>query len=267
MNKKVFKGVDFILEIEDKRYTARHTDGAFTVSDEYLPSKYNILVAEENGLKIVLNITRMVYYVVNTEDIVVSMPRYTLKTLDSAVQFSKSYTFRTACENRLPLTQFFRDAKNGMKLKRTYSFRRDNCIDTDYLTIQKVQSNGLYLLREEKLSWLEVPNSKRIDYNGSRLSIYTSCYRLLNESEKHILDLWESMRDIKAEECDLQTDSNSQYWRKKAFFEQQGYDYLFTVVAKGPLRYSQSLYLVIDKRERGNIIVEYDVILKENNQI
>lgn len=261
-NNITYQGKDFTLEMHGYiDYHVKHHDGAFDITSTFQPTQFNVPIITANGYQIILNIIRKEYLVVNEADVIVSYPKYRLYTLHEAILFANTYQPEELLQNRLPLTRFFEDAKRGMELKRTFS-HIGRAEDSDFMPLGKIQTNGMYIIRDGKSSWLELPNSKRVCYNRQRLSVYANCIRLFNEVERQIYDEWEKKRDREAEELDALSDGNSQYWREKYFFESKGYGYLFSPFAKGPLKLDQNFYMVLDKRQCGWKIAEYEVRLK-----
>ncbi len=265
MEIRTYKADDYTLTVtgtgDETTFRAVHHQGRFDLSDLYRPTRFNVPVAQVGGLRIVLNIIRHRYYVVEVSG---AVPNFVqpIKTLDEAVAWSENYSPETPMEGRLPLKCLFADAKNGMELKRTYTFLHCKEPDTEFLPVCKVQTNGLSILRDGKPYWLDLQYSKRVAYNGRQLKLYAGCCRLLNEAEIHVLDAWEDRRDREAEQRDLLSDSNSQYYRKKDFFEQAGFGYLFSVESAGNLRFDQNRYMIIENNRPGCLLNSYDVLLK-----
>ncbi len=74
-------------------------------------------------------------------------------------------------KNKLPLTQFFRDAKTGHMALELINKRGKSCQD-EICPVVKVQSKSVILQRREGLSQLDLDYASLIDYNGSFLDIY-----------------------------------------------------------------------------------------------
>lgn len=126
------------------------------------------------------------------------------------------------------------------------------------MPVSKIQTNGLYIIRNGKQSYLELPNSNRVFHNGSKLIVYSALLRLFNSEEEKILDEWEEKRNKEAEYLDSISDGSTEYWRKKNFFESKGYDYLANYCTNGPLQIFSSEQIA-DRRLRGCKLLEYNV--------
>ena len=260
-----YQGQDYELTVKTyKEYTVVHNKGKFNITNPFRITALNVPVATINNLTVIFNIIRHQYFVVDKDGMVINYGLSKLNTLEDAESFANNYTPIKVLENALPLKRFFSDARKGMELKRTYSlFKGKEGVDVEFLPICKVQTNGIYILRGKNKSFLDLPYSSRVDYNGKILSVYSGSYRLLNDIECKILNQWESMRDRDAEEQDALSEGNSQYYRKKAFFEQQGYSYLCDAFSPGRLKLDFNLYFIADKGKRGAKVAEYEIRMKE----
>lgn len=255
-----YQAKDFELTVKsNEAYSVVHSNGKYEITKPFRVTTFNVAVATANDFTIYLNIIRHEYLVVDKDGIVISYGVKRLHTLAEAESFANNYKVPETTKNTLPLKKFFSDARKGMELNCTFSYLKgEQLTKTGFCPVTKVQSNGLYIRRGSANSFLELPYSKRVDYNGHQLSVYAGCYRILNEEEKRILDLWECKRDRQAENLDLLTDSNSQFYRKKYFFEDAGYSYLNTF-SSGRLNMNLNYHLISDKAKRGILLCEYDV--------
>jgi hypothetical protein len=263
-NGYTYQGCDHTLSVNKyENYRVVHAGGKFDVTNPFRPSMFNVPVSAVNGYTIVLNIIRHEYFVTDKEGVIINFHQSRMNTLVEAENYASQYKIPETMQNTLPLKMLLRDARKGMELKCTFSHLKGKKLtDMGFCPVAKVQSNGLYISRGNTNSFLDLPYSSRVDYNGKSLSVYAGSYRLLNEKEKEILDLWESKRDFEAEKMDALSDSNSQYYRKKFFFEESGYSYLNNRLSTGHLRMDFNYYLVGDKAKRGILLCSYDVRTK-----
>lgn len=263
-NGYTYQGVDYTLSVNKyESYRVVHAGGRFDITNPFRPSMFNVPVSTVNGYTIVLNIIRHEYFVADNEGVVINFHQSRLKTLVEAENYANQHSTPEATQKTLPLKRLLSDARKGMELKCTFSHLKGKKLtDMGFCPVAKVQSNGLYISRGNTNSFLDLPYSSRVVYTGKTLSVYAGSYRLLNEKEKEILDLWESKRDFTAEKMDALSDSSSQYYRKKFFFEESGYSYLNNMLSTGRLRMDFNYYLVGDKAKRGILLCSYDVQTK-----
>jgi hypothetical protein len=139
---------------------------------------------------------------------------------------------------------------------------------TTYRTINKVQSNGFYI----NGSFLELPNAKQFEYNGSQFRVYNIGYRPLNEKEQEIYNQW--LEITKTEQYkndltyDLLTDYHGTYYQKISFFENKGFPYLDGIKENQGKKLVTHYYendncikglFIRDTEIKGNLIFEYEI--------
>ena len=162
------------------------------------------------------------------------------------------------------LSQLKRDAKSGkVYMEMIERFGSTDIPDKLKGRRQLVDANSVgvkFLNNDGKKSELRVEAASLIEYTDKELTAYTPGLRDLTEAEKDIMDSWELQRDKRMEELDLMTDGSSQYWKRKTFFIDAGYEYLLGNTKQGK-KYDFNTKKVRDNKIKGDVELKYKIIL------
>ena len=124
----------------------------------------------------------------------------------------------------------------------------------------KTQTNGVYLNEDKnavKGSFLEFPKSSLIEVTNKGFKTFEAGFRDLNEEEKRILE--NQPKDEKQDEIDLMTDGSQMFYRRKAYFKECDFEYLFSCS-----KTIKGLYFmngrIRDDKIKGDLSLEYEFI-------
>ena len=144
-----------------------------------------------------------------------------------------------------------------------------NSVRTKSLPLKRevvgVQSNGIYLIdpadiRAEELrkrkrgSFLDFPKASLLEVSDKGFKIFTAGSRDLTKEEKNVIA--NEPRDKKQEEIDMISDGSTMYWRRKQYYLEKGYDYLFNGTKDKRID-SNDRTKVIDSSVKGKLSLEY----------
>lgn len=127
--------------------------------------------------------------------------------------------------------------------------------------VVKTQGNGVYLNEDKnatKGSFLELPRASLINFEGNILEIYTPLKRPLNEEEQKIWD--NQPQDEKQQELDLMTDTNIMFYRRKHYFKECGFGYLFYEKdASKRITFEAGKPFIWDRNLKGDLDLKYEI--------
>lgn len=131
----------------------------------------------------------------------------------------------------------------------------------DLREVEKVQSNSVKFkgLNGSKAGWLEFPKSSLIDFDGKTAKIYQAGLRELTEEEKRIRD--DEPKDDEQDRIDMLSDGSTMFYRRKKYYKDVGYEYLFTSSKKIQgkyLTYKDGKHMIQDDKIKGEINLIYD---------
>ena len=155
--------------------------------------------------------------------------------------------------------ELFRQAKTGnlyLELIKRYNTTIENPIKRH---VVKTNTTSLFLENPDKTtSMLEIPKAALMSYEDDCLAIYNAGFREPTADEQKILDNWHAITQTdeyqKILTQDIQTDSNSTYYRKVAFFQKHNAEHLLG------FRFSHGCCLSFDRYNNG----EKDFICDNN---
>ena len=96
--------------------------------------------------------------------------------------------------------------------------------------VKKLQTNSICFeknINNEWVgsTWLDMPKSSLLEFDGKTAKIYLPALRDLTEEEKRIMD--NEPKDQKQQDLDAISDGSVMYHRKKTYYEYSGKFYLF----------------------------------------
>lgn len=161
------------------------------------------------------------------------------------------------------LADLKRKLKVGTSIKLIYS-RMENSKRLNLLRyVIKTQTNGVYLNEDKnatKGSFLELPRASLINYNEKEgiLEVFCPITRELNEEEQEVWD--KQPQDEEQSKIDLMTDTNTMFYRRKQYFKNCGFGYLFYEADNSKkITFYNGKPLVIDKTEKGDLDLKYKI--------
>ena len=131
--------------------------------------------------------------------------------------------------------------------------------------VVKVKSNGIELNKDKdatKGSFLDYPRASLCDYDGETLTVYDSGSRELTVEEKNILDNVPSHRPENREKVieEAMTDGSGFYYKDKAYYKENGCEYLSGHETVRGLKYDFNTKKVQDENIKGSIALQYKII-------
>lgn len=164
----------------------------------------------------------------------------------------------------MTFAKFKRDAASGkMNLSLTQRFGQTGDAIPERLRgsrkVVRVRSYGIDLKNatNEATSRLDIPSAKLIDYDGKTFRVYAVGERALTEEEAKLLKEWEEIQS----KHELETPWIDSYWKKVRFFEESTCPWMMgTSVVRGK-RYLSHNHTVLDRSVRGDVILDYNVIM------
>lgn len=164
-------------------------------------------------------------------------------------------------EKVLTLAQFKRDASTGhmgLELIERYGKKIDKPI---IVPVVKVQSNGAYLKRGDKESFLDYPYASLFVYTGNMVKVYESGLRSLNPTEEMVMRQWHQISNNpqfrERARIDALSDGNYTNRQEELFFKQSPCPYLYT--ERNGLRYDHNTGKVYDPKVKGKCVLVYRV--------
>lgn len=127
--------------------------------------------------------------------------------------------------------------------------------------VVKVQTNGVYFSqnKEDKTgSYWEFPAASLIEVSDSGFKVYGVGERELNEKEKSIMA--NAPKDEQQDYVDAISDGSTMYWRRKRYYEDAGFGYLYNSSWQKGLYYNSNKNIVLDKSIKGNLELEYQFV-------
>ena len=126
--------------------------------------------------------------------------------------------------------------------------------------VGKVQSNSMAFFKGENnktLSWLDWPKATLLEFDGKVAKIYEPGFRDLNKQEQEVVN--NEPRDKEQEYVDAISDGSTMYWRRKHYYKDSGFNYLFQGKEQGKrLTYQQSKKVIQDDSVKGNLVLVYE---------
>ena len=162
--------------------------------------------------------------------------------------------------------QLKRDLKEstGKTLKVLYHFRGEEKPELlQDRTIKRVQTNALTTTRDgnEKECWLYYPNgAELVEYNDNTFSFYEAGERDLTETEKRHLEAMNNLCTKEEIEMDIYTDTNIEYWKKKAYAKENNIEYLLGFEEKQGKKYNWNSKRVRDNKVRGALLYTFEIV-------
>jgi hypothetical protein len=126
------------------------------------------------------------------------------------------------------------------------------------------------LTSDNKKSELDIKRASLVEYTGSLLNICEAGERELNDSERKLMDDWETVVKTKEYqlqlERDLLTDGSSSFWEKKSFFK--GHEYMLGHEFVLGKKYNRNTKKMIDMSVKGKLLIQYMIKeIKQNENI
>lgn len=162
---------------------------------------------------------------------------------------------------KLTLAQFKRDAATGhmgLELIERYGEKIKKSV---VVPVVKVQTNGVYLKRGDKESFLDYPFASLFEYTGTMLKVYDVGLRKLNPTEEMVMRQWYQISNTpqfrERARIDVMTDGNYTGRQEELFFKQSPCPYLYT--ERNGLRYDHNTGKVYDPKVKGKCVLVYKV--------
>ena len=135
--------------------------------------------------------------------------------------------------------------------------------------VVKVQTNGVYLIdpdgpkaeiyrQKGKGSWLDFPKASLLELTEKGFKIYDQGKRDFTEQEKEIMK--NRPEDSEQEKNDILTDGSTMFRRRKRYFKEKGFEYLFRGTKDKRID-SRDRNKIIDSAVKGELILEYSFVL------
>lgn len=158
----------------------------------------------------------------------------------------------------------------GAVVKMVYNNNPDNKHLGKKREVVRIQSNGIYFIdpdgpnaneyrRKKRGSFLDFPKASLLEVTEKDFSIFWPGKRDLTPLEKEIID--NQPRDEKQEEIDMLADGSVMFWRRKRYFEEKGFSYLFAGKNKGK-SFDFNTRKVTDDMIKGEKSLEYEFVKK-----
>ena len=124
--------------------------------------------------------------------------------------------------------------------------------------ITRIQSNGFYLSQDNgKDSYLEFPKASLFEADEKGFKIFEAGLRELTEQEQAVKD--NEPKDEKQEKIDMMSDGSTMFFRRKKYFSEKGFNYLFgNNKQEGKrLTFKEGNPIIQDESIKGKLILEY----------
>ena len=125
--------------------------------------------------------------------------------------------------------------------------------------VVKAQSNSVAFNADKNAktgSWWEFPPASLVEITPTGFKVYEPARRPLNAEEQAVMD--KQPVDAEQQQIDVMTDGNVMYYRRKDYFENAGYGYLYNHNWEKGKLYSNGV--VLDKSIKGNLALEYEFV-------
>lgn len=125
--------------------------------------------------------------------------------------------------------------------------------------VVKIQSNGIYLNEDKtatKGSFLEYPKASLLEVTEKGFKIFEAGERDLTDEEKKIKE--NEPKDEEQNKIDMMTDTNTMFYRKKRYYMESGFFYLFGTEKQQGKRYCFNDKKIIDDNIKGELSLEYE---------
>lgn len=125
--------------------------------------------------------------------------------------------------------------------------------------VVKAQSNSVAFNADKNAksgSWWEFPPASLVEITPTGFKVYEPARRPLNAEEQAIMD--KQPVDAEQQQIDVMTDGSVMYYRRKDYFENSGYGYLYNHNWEKGKLYSNGV--VMDKSIKGNLALEYEFV-------
>ena len=120
-----------------------------------------------------------------------------------------------------------------------------------------------FLNADGKKSELRIEAASLVEYTDKNIIIYNPGLRDLTLDEQAVFDRWEAEKERtnykERVEIDALSDGSSTYWQEKAFFEREGYEYLFGTEKKQGKKFDYNTRKVWDNKVKGNVMLKYEL--------
>jgi hypothetical protein len=156
------------------------------------------------------------------------------------------------------LADMKRDLVVGKKVKLVW---RNGKELSEERTVFKVQTNSICFEREGGgKTWLDMPKATLLEYDGNTIKIYRPITRELTAEEQKIKD--NEPRDIEQERLDAISDGSQMFYRRKRYYKEAGYFYLFgTEKEQGKrLTHTERKPMIEDDTIKGELDLVYEVV-------
>jgi hypothetical protein len=158
------------------------------------------------------------------------------------------------------LADLKRKLQIGMRLTMIYNSVRIKKLPLKREVIN-VQSNGIHFIdptkdrsTQKRGSFLDFPKASLLEINEKGFKIFESGRRDLTKEEKGVIA--NEPRDAKQDEIDIMSDGSTMYWRRKRYYIEKGFEYLFNG-DKNKRIDSNDRTKVIDSNVKGELSLEY----------
>ena len=212
--------------------------------------------SDKTGISVMLD-TKHAYYFLVKDNKVLYRALFDFETAKKiADEFNYEKWLQMQGTKGLPKKQFIMDVMSGkMMARKTFTNLDGHGIDTKFYPLVKTKGFGsIDIDRDGKASvvfFLDSMKSKLMWYSGEKLVIYKGGYRLYTKEEIECVLGWEEVRNLKEEMLDAMTDGSEQFYRRREFFRDRGYEYLLNQRYHG---------LVQDNTIRESVSIEYSVL-------
>lgn len=153
----------------------------------------------------------------------------------------------------------------GIKLVYAYGLKEDNPRLNKIRYIVKTQTNGVYLNEDKNTkvgSWLDFPKASLFEITEKGFKIFSPIERDLTEEEKQIKE--NEPKDQKQEELDAISDGSQMFYRRKNYYKENGFEYLFGANSKEIngkyLTHNKGVDKIRDSSIKGELSLEYEFI-------
>ena len=129
--------------------------------------------------------------------------------------------------------------------------------------VVKTQGNGVYLNADKtqtKGSFFELPKSSLLEYHENLIKIFLPIERDLTPEEIKIID--NEPKDAEQDKIDIMTDGSQMFYRRKNYYKESGFYYLFGVSEdKGKyLTQKNGLKAIRDDSLKGELDRVYEIV-------
>lgn len=127
--------------------------------------------------------------------------------------------------------------------------------------IVKTQGNGIYLNEDKtatKGSFLEFPKASLFEATEKGFKVFEVGERDLTPEEQKIME--NEPKDDKQDEIDIMTDGSMMFYRRKRYYKESGYFYLFGTEKQAGKSFDFNEHKVRDDSIKGELSLEYEFI-------